>query len=138
MKILHKYKSKDLTVDMFEIPIYDARVCLIKYENSKAYQRALQYLKRIGVQEEDYEKPEYENAFGFTDKQKTKIGIVHFVFMNVCSEYKPSYVNTLSHENYHLVHNICSHNGLEFRNDSHNEHIAYLTGYLFEALLKIK
>lgn len=133
MKILHKYKSKDLTIHLFEIPIYDSKICFVRYNNENAYDKAVQYLERIGVKDESYKEDDYKNAFGFTDKQKTKYGIVHFVFMNNWDGYRHAYSNTLAHENFHLVHNICTHHGIEF-NSGANEPYAYLTGYLFDIL----
>lgn len=134
MKTLHKYKSKDLTIQLFQIPIYDSKVCLLKYHNDNAYYRALDFAKKIGVDCSSYMSDDYLNAYGFVSKEKTKYGHVNFIFMNNCKEYKAAYHNTLSHENFHLVHNICKHHGIEFNDDSDNEPIAYLTGYLFELL----
>lgn len=134
MKILHKYKSKDLTIQLFEIPIYDSRICFIRYENNKGYEKAVDWLEKIGLKDETYRTDDYRYAYGFTDKQKTKYGIVHFVFMNNAKEYKDAYKNTLAHENFHLVHNICKHHGIDFLEDNANEPYAYLTGYLFQLL----
>jgi len=134
MKVLHKYKSKDLLIHLFEIPIYDSRICLIKYENNKGYEDAIKWLEKIGLKDESYKTDEYRYAYGFVDKQKTKHGFLHLVFMNNCKEYKYAYKNTLAHENFHLVHNICKHHGIEFIDDNANEPQAYLTGYLFSYL----
>lgn len=134
MKPIHKYKSKDLTINLFEIPIYDSRICFLKYENAKGYEGAIKFVESIGVKDETYKTEEYAHAYGFVDKQKTKHGIVHFVFMNHCKEYRPMYVNSLAHENFHLVHNICKHHGIEFIEESANEPQAYLTGYLLDLL----
>ena len=137
MTILHKYKSKELTIQLFQIPIYDSRICFIKYDNGKAYQKAIEYIKKIGVQDETYETDDYQFAFGFTTKEKTKHGILHFVFINNCKEYKPYYSNTLAHENFHLVNFICKHHGIPFDAEGDNEPYAYLTGYLFQLLSTI-
>jgi hypothetical protein len=137
MKIIHKYKSKGLTIQLFEIPIYDSRICFIRYENNKSYDKAVDWLETIGLKDETYKTDEYRYAYGFTDKQKTKYGIIHLVFMNNCKEYKPTYKNTLAHENFHLVHNICKHHGIDFLEDNANEPYAYLTGYLFDILFTI-
>lgn len=134
MKVLHKYKSKDLTIQLFEIPIYDSKICFIKYENDKGYTKAIEFTERIGVKDEIYQTDEYRNAFGFVSKEKTKFGIVHFIFMNNCKEYRKDYPNTLSHENYHLVNNICKYHGITFDAEGDNEPFAYLTGYLFQLL----
>lgn len=139
MKILHKYKSKDLTIDMFEIPIYGSKICLMRYTNDKAYDLALKFLEKLDIPIEDYDAHEWRKAYGYTFKERTnKYGYVHFVFMNKCKEYKSYYENTLSHEIVHLVENISQHHGLTREDGEANEHIAYLTGYLFEALIKIK
>lgn len=134
MKILHKHKSKTLTIQLFEIPIYDSKICFIKYDSGKAYKKAIDYIKRIGVQDETYEHDEYQFAYGFTTKEKTKYGVVHFVFMNNAKEYRGTYSNTLAHENFHLVNFICKYHGIPFDMESDNEPYAYLTGYLFNIL----
>jgi len=134
MKTLSKYKSKDLIIHLFEIPIYDRKVCFIRYENGKEYEKAISFTEKIGVKDEIYRTDEYRLAFGFVSKEKTKYGTVHFIFMNNCKEYKKDYTNTLAHENFHLVHNICKNHGIDFLEDNHNEPYAYLTGYLFQIL----
>lgn len=136
MKTLSKYKSKSLLIHLFEIPIYDSKICFIRYENGEGYDKAMEFIKRIGVDNSSYKTDEYLFAYGFTTKEKTKHGQVHFVFINNCKEYKDYYSNTLAHENYHLVHNICKHHGIEFNDEGDNEPIAYLTGYLFDMLIK--
>lgn len=134
MKTISKHKSKELTIHLFQIPIYDSKICFLKYDNDKGYNKAIECIKRFGVKDEVYETDEYRYAFGFVSKEKTKYGIVHFIFMNNCKEYKKDYSNTLSHENYHLVNNICKYHGIVFDHEGDNEAHAYLTGYLFQIL----
>lgn len=134
MKTLSTHKAENLLIHLFEIPIYDSKVCFIKYETGDAYNEAVEFADKLGVDVSSYKTDEYSFAYGFTVKEKTNIGYVHFVFINNCKEYKHAYTNTLSHENYHLIHNICKHHGIEFNDEGDNEPIAYLTGYLYQLL----
>ncbi len=134
MKTISTYKSEELSINFFQIPIYDSKICFIKYDTSKAYEEAIEFLKKIGVKDESYEADEYMLAYGFTDKQKTDYGIVFFVFINNAEEYKEYYSNTLAHENFHLVNFLCNQHGIIFYEDEDNEPHAYLTGYLFQIL----
>lgn len=137
METLSQYKSKNIKIDLFEIPIYDFRICFLKYKNNKGYDEALLFCEGIGFKEDIYKTDEYRYACGFTTKQTTKTGIIAFVFINNCKEHKDIYINTLSHETFHLVNVICKHHGIVYDAESDNEPIAYLTGYLYNYLSKL-
>ena len=137
MEVILEIKKKNFYLRMFILPIYSSKICFVRFNDDKGYDHVIKFLKGINVDCESYETSEYSDAYGFVAKEKTKYGIVHFMFMNMCEEYKSDYVNTLSHETYHLVHNICSHHGLEFHPTGDNEHIAYLTGTIYSELNKM-
>jgi len=134
METISTHKSNGLLIHLFKLPIYDSKICFLRYSNSDEYKEAVEFAKKIGVQDETLETDEYMLAYGFTDKHRTEYGFVHFVFLNNAKEYASVYQNTLAHENFHLVHNICKHHGIDFIDDNANEPYAYLTGYLFQYL----
>lgn len=134
MKTIHKYKSKDLTINLFEIPIYDFKICFLKHRNNKGYDEALLFCSGIGFNEDIYKTDDYRYAGGFTTTRSTTNGIICFVFINYSKELRGDYINSLAHENYHLVQQICKHHGIKYDEDSDNEPQAYLTGYLLQIL----
>lgn len=134
METILKYVEDNLLIVMFVLPIYETKICYIKYDTSDAYNQALKYCENIGINTNDYKSDEYMYAYGFTFKDKGAQGFIHFIFMNGSEEYKEDFTNTLAHENYHLISKICEHHGLEEIDGGDNEHIAYLTGYLFNTL----
>ena len=136
MKKLHQSTSKDYFIQLFEIPIYDSVVCFLRYNNKKGYEYCVKYCEGLGVEDmHELLGDDYMNCYGFTMKEKTKNRIVSFLFMNNCKEYKDSYINTLSHENFHLIEGIAKHHNLE--DCEHNEARAYLTGYVFNYLFNL-
>ncbi len=137
VKTISELKTDDLFINMFEIPIYDNHICFIRYINDSAYDQALAFIEEIGIDTSDIKTDDYKNACGFTKSCKAKNGgSVIFLFINKSEEYAPDYMNILAHENYHLVNYIMRHNGLKAYKDSDNEHVAYLTGFLFDVLHK--
>lgn len=138
MDTLLQQKSKNVFIRLFKVPIYTSKVCFIRFNNRKGWDEAMLLLTKFGTTIEDINTDECMFAFGFTTKEKTtKHGIVHFVFINNAKEYKKEYTDTLSHENYHLIENICTHHGLKHEEDGANESQAYLTGYIFDYLSKL-
>ncbi len=137
VKTISELKTDDLFINMFEIPIYDNHICFIRYKNDSAYEQALSFVEEIGIDTAEFKIDDYKNACGFTKNAIAKNGgRVIFLFINKSEEYSDDYINTLSHETYHLIQFIMKHNGLKSYKDSDNEHIAYLTGYLFNVLHK--
>lgn len=139
MTILHESKLYNCYIQLFEIPIYGSKICFIKHKSLKGYLKAISYLKSINFDIDNIEDEEWSKCYGFVDKKFTNktLGTVHLIVMNTHSGYISKYKDTLSHEGSHLVQNICEHHGLEHRKGGHNEHIAYLTGYIMDYLLKI-
>lgn len=136
MEILHELITDISCIKLFKIPVYDSNICFIRYNNDISYNEVLIYLESINVNIDDYKTDDYKNAYGFTFKEKSKLGVIHFIIINGCEEYSEYYKNTLTHEIFHLISHICKHHGIEMYPDSDNEHIAYLTGYLSDILLK--
>lgn len=137
MEILTEHKSEGLLIRMFVLPIYESKVCFVRYDNSEAYSEALKFCEGLGLKTADYNTDEYLFAYGFVIKDKTDKGFVHFIFLNGCSEYRTDLSNTIAHENYHLVTNICRYHGLVAEVDGDNEHIAYLIGYMYDIIEKL-
>ena len=137
MENVKKHKAKGLSLTIFSVPIYGASVCHVKYDNITGYGNAIKYLKKLGAKMEGYYDNELPLSYGFIEKEVTKKCMLHIIFINNCKEYRGEINDTVAHENYHLVQNICLHHGLEVYHDSHNEHIAYLTGYLFNIISKL-
>lgn len=137
MDTILEIKKKNFYLRMFILPIYSSKICFVRFNDDKGYDQVIKFLRGVGVNCDSYEEDDYRNAYGFVVKEKTKYGNVQFMFMNGCEEYKSEYVNTLSHESYHLVQNICSYHGLEFYPTGDNEHIAYLTGAIYSELNKM-
>lgn len=136
MKIVSEYSNQGLSIILAILPIYDSKICYVKYDTREEYDEALSFCEKMGLNTEEYRGADYFDAFGFTFKDKTNKGNIHFLFMNDREDYKPDFNNTLSHENYHLITNICRHHGLDVNDTGDNEHIAYLTGYIFDQLMQ--
>ena len=136
MNIISEYKNQGLGIILFMVPIYDSKICYVKYNTREEYDEALEFCEQMGLNTEEYRPNDYYDAFGFTFKDKTKKGTIHFIFMNDREDYKEDFGNTLSHETYHLITNICRYHGLDVSDTTDNEHIAYLTGYIFDQLLQ--
>ena len=137
MEIISQIKTDNFSALIFKIPIYDAKVCFIKHNQNEGYDEALAFLNELKINTEDYNVDDYRFCYGFTFKERVTYGHVNFILMNTSPEISNDYINTLSHENFHLVENICRHHGLERYKKGDNEHIAYLTGYLFDILYKL-
>jgi hypothetical protein len=137
MEVITKSKGKGLFICLFKIPVYDSKICFIRYENDSSYAKALKFCEKMGLFTDEYNEDEWKNAYGFTFKERTTShGYVHFLLINKSKEYIREYTNTLAHENYHLIEQIAVHHGLTREDNEPNEHIAYLTGYLFNLLSK--
>ena len=137
MEVLKTHKTKNVFIQIFKIPIYDSKVCFIRFNNRKGYDEALAFCEKIGIVTDEFNTDEWMFAYGFTCKEKTKYGFIHIVFINAAKEYAKEYTNTLAHEHYHLIQHISIHHGLTQEDGEANEHIAYLTGYLFDYLSKL-
>jgi hypothetical protein len=137
MENLLEYKTDNLYICTFTIPIYESKVCFLKFTDTDGYLEALKYLEELGVKTADYKSDEYQYAYGFTFKDRGIKGWMHFLFINGSEEYKPDLTNTLAHETYHLISKISEHHGLEQTEGGDNEHIAYLTGYLFNQIAEL-
>lgn len=137
MEIIVELTTKNLYLNMFKVPIYDSKVCLVQYKNDEGYNEALEFCTNLGMKIDEYKEDGWNFCYGFTFKDRIKYGYVHFIFFNISNEYKEDYINTLSHENVHLIQNISKHHSLQNYKNGDNEHIAYLTGYLFDILYKI-
>lgn len=137
MKTLSELKTDDLYMNFFQVPIYDTKICFLRYQNDSGYDQALDFCKKLEMDVSDYQDDGYKFAYGFTFKAKVKAGHVIFLFINACEEYKEDYTNTLSHEAYHALQQIMRHHELQTYKDSANEHIAYLVGSLNSFLLQL-
>lgn len=135
--IVKPYKSINVFISVTNVPIYDSKIMFVRYNNKVGFNEAMAFCKKIGLNSDEYNNDDHFKAYGFTVKEKSKLGYVHLLFINNNKEYRSEYTNTLSHENYHLVKDICKHHGLEYTESGHDEHIAYLTGYLFNYLSKL-
>lgn len=134
MTIHHESKLYNCYIQLFEVPIYGSKVCFIKYKSIKGYKKAIEYLKSIEFDIGELDDPEYYNCYGFVHKEKTKLGTVQLIILNTKKDYLKKYKDTLAHEGSHLIQSISEHHGLEYKKGGHNEHIAYLTGYLLNYL----
>lgn len=132
-----EYKTDTLYICIFVVPIYESKVCFIKYKDGDGYLEALRYLEDLGIKTSEYKTDEYQFAYGFTFKDKGIKGWMHFLFINGSEEYKIDLINTLAHETYHLISKISEHHGLEQTEGGDNEHIAYLTGYLYNKITEL-
>ena len=137
MEIISKKINKDLKLILFKVPIYDSRICFIKHDGNKGYDKALKYVESLGMDMHEYRDISWRHCYGFALSHQVKVGMVHFVFMNNKKDYRKDYINTLSHEITHLVDHIAKHHGLTRQKDGANEHFAYLTGYLTDFLFKV-
>jgi hypothetical protein len=137
MENLIEYKTDNLYICTFVVPIYETKVCFLKYKDSEGYLEALKYLEELAVKIEDYKTNEYMLAYGFVINDRSKHGLMKFMFINGSEEYKTEIVNTLAHENFHLIEHIIRQCGLENIEDGDNEHIAYLTGYLYNKITEL-
>jgi len=127
------YIESNYSIKSRFIPIYEAKVIYCEYKEG-GFNDLLSKLNLLyGMVLE--EPSEYEKCYGFCQKFKVNIGFCYFVFINTCDEYKSVYINTFTHEVYHLIEKIKEHHGLVAVEYEANEHIAYLTGYINELLL---
>ena len=136
MNIITEYYNKGLSIILAIVPIYDSKICYVKYDTREEYDEALEFCEKMGLNTDEYKGNDYFDAFGFTFKDKTLKGNIHFIFMNAREDYKDDFVNTLSHETYHLITNMGRHHGLDVHDTGDNEHFAYLTGYIFDKLVQ--
>lgn len=136
MKIILKKKTKTFECKMGHIPVYGTKVCLLKYSTEKGYLDAIALTESLGVKYLEGEIDDLKDSYGFVSAGKCNIGFVVFVFLNLKPEYSEEINNTLGHENTHLVDEICDRVGLVKYANSNNEHLAYLTGYTMDLLVK--
>ena len=126
------YIENDYSIKFRFIPIYEAKVVYCEYKEG-GFNNLLSKLNDLYSITLD-EANEYEHCYGFCEKFSTKIGFCYFVFINTCVEYLPLYINTFTHEVFHLIEKIKEHHGLVSEEYKANEHIAYLTGYVNDLL----
>ena len=135
--IVKPYKSINVFISVNKLPIYDSKIMFVRYNNKVGFNEAIDFCKKIGLNADEYATDDYFKAYGFTVKERSDLGYIHLLFINNKKDYREDYLNTLAHENYHLVKDICKHHGLEYTESGHDEHIAYLTGYLLNYLSKL-
>lgn len=64
-------------------------------------------------------------------------GFKMLIYINLDQRRKNHQVyGTISHESYHLANHIMGLLGMEYKEDSHNEHVAYLIGYITSCVVK--
>jgi len=132
------FKNKYIKVDFFKLPIYDSRICFVKHDGKRGYDQLVEFFKKLEVSNpEEYKDISWRNCYGFVLQERVKTGMLNIIVMNGRRDYKPEYINTLSHEVTHLIDNLCKHHGLQRYKSGDNEHIAYLTGYLTDYLYKL-
>lgn len=139
MITLKTSKLYNCYIHLFEVEIYGAKILFISHKSYKGYLKAISYLNSIGFDTDDFNSEDWSKCYGFVDKKCTnkELGTVHLIMLNTHKYYLSKYKDTLAHEGMHLVQNICEHHGLEHRRGSHNEHIAYLTGYIMDYLCSL-
>lgn len=139
MKILEEIEGIAYKIVVFTIPIYDSKICFATWKDKESWEILMKKLIEIGVNTEKIEGDDYSICYGFVmdEPQRLKYGTTQFILINKCEEYKSRIQNTMAHENSHLIDQIVKYHGLQRYKNGDNEHIAYLTGYMFEILYEL-
>ncbi len=105
------------------IPIYDAKVVLFVKATTEECVKSLKEL--YGIEEEVFECKGFVNS-NYSKIIKRKIFYIYIKSTKNISEY----MDTISHELFHLTQEILEDRGEYFKKKTANESYAYLQGYL--------